>query len=363
MFSQIIQLQPVNVLQIVFTTVALLGAILVWKMDRYRGFLLLFIYYAILMMLNLYEETRSNREIYIITPIFTLIKGPIVYFLVRSLINEKPITSKLKLLHLTPAILALPFTKNVQLLILIATFSQIAYLIASLVLVKRYHSVSMAVRSDALSLKLDWVNKIIYVFLLFALIDLSRLNLQPFNAFEIKAVWYFIDLLVAFFLVCFLIIKATHKPELFNDMVPYENLEIRYREYNVQPDLRLAKQIFADIKKVVLEKGLYKQPRLSLIEVANETGFKLKDVSWSINFASGYNFCEFINDMRIDEVKKQIAQQEESQKNILEIAFDSGFNSKSVFYNTFKSTVGMTPSQYRKSQKNSIHTEPTSPLN
>ncbi|MBR8845488.1 MULTISPECIES: helix-turn-helix transcriptional regulator [Pseudoalteromonas] len=350
MFSQTVQLQPVNILQIVFTVVSVLGVILVWKMDRYRGVLFLFIYYSILMIFNLYEETRG-QDGYIVTPIFTLIKGPIVYFLVRWIINEKPIASKLKFLHVAPAILALPFTQHVQLIILIATFSQITYLIASLKLIKRYHSISMAVRSDALSLKLDWVNKIIYVFFIFALVDLLRLNLQPFNAIEIKAGWYFIDVLVALLLMCFLVVKTAHQPELFDDMVPYEDLKVKVLECEQQSNLKLAQQLCEDITKVVLEKELYKKPRLSLIEVANETGFKLKDVSWSINFATGYNFCEFINNMRVNEVKKQIVLPQESHKSILEIAFDSGFNSKSVFYSTFKSTVGMTPSKYRSSQK------------
>ncbi|MES9930149.1 MAG: helix-turn-helix domain-containing protein, partial [Candidatus Thiodiazotropha sp. 6PDIVS] len=71
-------------------------------------------------------------------------------------------------------------------------------------------------------------------------------------------------------------------------------------------------------------------------------------LSQVINEQSGYNFFDFINRYRVDEAKRCLTTPS-GQSNVLSIALDSGFNSKSAFYTAFKRHTGQTPSQYRKS--------------
>src|SRR5690606_4741131 len=61
------------------------------------------------------------------------------------------------------------------------------------------------------------------------------------------------------------------------------------------------------------------------------------------------NFFEFINSYRIEEAKRLLAAPEYASKNMLEVMYDVGFNSKATFNTLFKKKVGMTPSEYRKS--------------
>jgi AraC-like DNA-binding protein len=74
----------------------------------------------------------------------------------------------------------------------------------------------------------------------------------------------------------------------------------------------------------------------------------LKDISWAINKVAKRNFNDYINYLRVLEVKKSL-NGDMSSSNILEIAILCGFNSKSAFNAVFKREVGMTPSQYLKS--------------
>lgn len=60
------------------------------------------------------------------------------------------------------------------------------------------------------------------------------------------------------------------------------------------------------------------------------------------------NFYTFVNDFRIDEVKRMIEKDDNNKYTLLSLAFDAGFNSKTSFNTTFKKYTGKTPSQYRK---------------
>ncbi|MFW5771430.1 MAG: helix-turn-helix domain-containing protein, partial [Spirochaetota bacterium] len=62
------------------------------------------------------------------------------------------------------------------------------------------------------------------------------------------------------------------------------------------------------------------------------------------------NFYGFINEYRIKNAKAMLADQAYSSYTVLNIALDSGFNSKSAFNNIFKQSTGLTPTEYRKKQ-------------
>jgi ligand-binding sensor domain-containing protein/AraC-like DNA-binding protein len=51
---------------------------------------------------------------------------------------------------------------------------------------------------------------------------------------------------------------------------------------------------------------------------------------------------------RVDEVKKRLSDPDYMNKTVLEIMYETGFYSKSVFNTAFKKFTGMTPSEYRK---------------
>jgi AraC-like DNA-binding protein len=62
------------------------------------------------------------------------------------------------------------------------------------------------------------------------------------------------------------------------------------------------------------------------------------------------NFYLFVNEYRINTVKQYIDDAENHQLSLLEIAYMSGFNSKSTFNVAFKKLTEMTPSQYKKTK-------------
>lgn len=149
MLVQSIDVLPINLLQIAFLTLTGLGALLIWNVKIYRGLAIFFIYQSVLMLLNFLEETQITRSDYLITPVFTLAVGPLLYFVVRALVNEKAWSVRKKCAHFLPVVLTLPFTEFTQSVIALGILSQLFYLAAAFRLLNRYHIATMSVRSDA----------------------------------------------------------------------------------------------------------------------------------------------------------------------------------------------------------------------
>ena len=89
----------------------------------------------------------------------------------------------------------------------------------------------------------------------------------------------------------------------------------------------------------------YLEANLSLGKLAAQVGLSPNQLSQIINTQTQGNFHDFINHYRIEGVKKAL---EESDEQVIIVAYANGFNSKSTFNEVFKKFTGFTPTQYRK---------------
>lgn len=103
---------------------------------------------------------------------------------------------------------------------------------------------------------------------------------------------------------------------------------------------------FAIIVQEMSQNRHYLDPELTLPVLAEKNRFYRNELSRIINQASGTSFYHFINQYRIDHFKTLINTADLKTSTILDIAFQSGFNSKSAFYTAFKKITGKTPRQY-----------------
>ena len=92
----------------------------------------------------------------------------------------------------------------------------------------------------------------------------------------------------------------------------------------------------------------YLNPELKITEVAKQLNVSVKYLSQVINESLGKNFYDFINSYRIEEAKRQLINEIDSKKTVLEVLYESGFNSKSAFNSAFKKHTGFTPTEFRK---------------
>ena len=95
----------------------------------------------------------------------------------------------------------------------------------------------------------------------------------------------------------------------------------------------------------------YLNPALTLRSLAHQTEIHPNQLSWLLNEFVGKNFNEFINHERIEHFKKLVVDPDNSHISLIGLAYESGFNSKTVFNTAFKKAEGMTPKEYQKSQQ------------
>jgi AraC-like DNA-binding protein len=125
------------------------------------------------------------------------------------------------------------------------------------------------------------------------------------------------------------------------------------REENAPEKEEVAKEKFKSehieaLSQYMVEEKPYLESTLTLEKLATQVQLPTRTLSNMINRHFECHFFEFINSYRIDEAKRMLADPACTGKNMLEIMYDVGFNSKATFNTLFKKKTGMTPSQFRK---------------
>ncbi len=142
-----------------------------------------------------------------------------------------------------------------------------------------------------------------------------------------------------------------HQSNLF-----IEDLDVSQKEVEKQTSNILDNQKIEILKKELLtyfeEEESYLNPQLSLKYVADVLGLNTNKMSYLINQVFHTNFNDFVNSYRLNHFKSIALDPKNAHLTILGLAYDSGFNSKSVFNTYFKKTEGITPSQWVKSNSN-----------
>lgn len=96
------------------------------------------------------------------------------------------------------------------------------------------------------------------------------------------------------------------------------------------------------------EQKPYLETNLSLRLLAEQIDIHPNQLSWLLNENIGQNFNAFINKYRIEAFKLNAKNPKNAHLTIEGLAYESGFNSKTVFNTYFKKETGLTPKQFLK---------------
>ncbi len=104
------------------------------------------------------------------------------------------------------------------------------------------------------------------------------------------------------------------------------------------------------LNTLLQEQQPYKDPDLTLTDLARSLDIHPNTLSQVINSRENKSFYDLINEKRVKEFIRLSAQPMSQQYTLLSLAYDCGFNSKASFNRNFKKHAGTTPSDYVKQQ-------------
>lgn len=150
------------------------------------------------------------------------------------------------------------------------------------------------------------------------------------------------------------------QPYLFK-VIPEENEEIdivavkkeidakeKYKNSNLSDEQKeeYVKHIYAFMEA----ERPFMNAELTVQDLSKQLNISRHHLTEILNNDIGKNFFTFINEYRVEEVKKRLLDERFEHLTIVAIAFESGFNSKSTFNSIFKQNIGMTPSQWKTAE-------------
>ena len=104
------------------------------------------------------------------------------------------------------------------------------------------------------------------------------------------------------------------------------------------------KDIASNLNALMHAEKFYKNPDLSLAKLSKHLNIKPYLLTKCLNHHFEKKFSDYINELRIEELKQLLRNPENSKFTLLSLAFEAGFNSKASFNRAVKKVTGKSPS-------------------
>ena len=224
-------------------------------------------------------------------------------------------------------------------------FSVVLYLLISIRLLIKYWRWAKDNYADLEKRALSWYEKPIIAYAVFWAIWISLRIFDIFFFEETLRPYYFN---LGFIVVAIITLWIGFKG--------YINTQSQTTGFLSEP-LQVAKKVIDEKQLQPIAQALqaqmsaekyYLESDLTLAKLAAKTDFSGKDISRALNHCLNQNFHQFVNQFRVEAFKENLERKDLTHLNLLGIALESGFGSKSTFNLVFKANTGLTPKQYLK---------------
>ena len=132
--------------------------------------------------------------------------------------------------------------------------------------------------------------------------------------------------------------------------LPYNLREKREKDAAYRSMIRaeLADELYQKIVDIVIVKKKYKDPNFSSRDLAKMLKTNTRYLSAVVNSRFNMNFSCLVNEYRIKDALRLLADKKHAEKNVEEISAMVGFANRQSFYAAFYRIIGETPNGYRK---------------
>ncbi len=296
---------------------------------------------------------------------YLLIIGPALYFYVLKRIDPDLKMGKRQWLHFSPLLLELTFhgfqvyessqtgqpIHRTMTFELISPFFQLFAIISVAIYVlravRKIEEFTQKLRenySNSEKYTLDWLKRVIRFFGLmwFLWLPYTLVDYLLFN-YELNFKYYYPLYLLMGVVSVWMGVEAFLRPEyIIVTLKKNENAQKK------SPPIDDIVSKMDELKREMEQNRWYLNPELTLNALSENLGMHPHLLSRIINEGSGKNFSDFINEYRVNAVIEKMKSPKYQNITLLGMAHESGFNSKTSFYRTFKKFTDKTPSDYVK---------------
>ncbi len=314
--------------------------------------------------------------------------GPCIYLYIKTLTQPEEFRRK-ELLHFIPALISilllLPFYQLdfeskwrivdhylttsswpdavsfvLPVYIVTAGVSFMLYLLAGYRLLRAHQSRVKHYFSYAEKVTLSWFSHFFWVFAIF--LGFFLVFVLSLDSLEIVSHIAHVLYIFTLFAIYYLGIGALLQPAIYaqnpTSSQPATRLNsgsgpdccsdssIKYQKSAL--DQQRQRQINLRLQQLMEDEKPYLNADLTLPKLAQALSISRNHLSQTLNDYLGLNFFEFIAGYRVAHAKMLLIHAENAHLTILDVAIESGFNSRSAFYSAFKHHTGMTAAHFKQ---------------
>lgn len=211
---------------------------------------------------------------------------------------------------------------------LLSVFTPLIFLVYSMVRNKTYRRIN-----NNMYLFIGFLFLFLGIYILFTL----YINEFIFNLFGIMAIIF-----TVLFSILYLYYENPFSDHI--NMICNTENEAQQVEKSCQPH-----PLFSIIEKYLKEQHPYTNQNYNIENLAEALDIKEHDISIAIKSKGFTGFREYINNLRLEYFKQLSTEQNE--KNVKELMFACGFNSRATFYRNFSDKYGISPTKFIDNQR------------
>jgi len=346
-----------------------LDKISVWLIGSFILFHSFFMLHISLFMSN--YNLMFPHSFYISTP-FSFLYGPLLYFYFKRVVENYKLSVK-DLVHLIPTVLLviwlMPYyglsatekfnllldnTESVHLsrkvLVVIKSLSLCLYAVGIYLVYRNKKKNEKSYNSEIKS-RILWERNIMIIFICYAFAYLLHgavvvrlVEYMPFT--YIKSVFMMV-------MIFYMVLMSGLRPEIImnanGNAFGISKLPIKYEKSNLTESL--SAELRDKLVDLLTHQKVYKNNSISLERLSEMLGTTRHNTSQVINEHFDMSFHDLINQYRILEAVDIFDEDQKQNLNIIEVAYEVGYNNKVTFNKAFKKHMNQTPSTYIRSLK------------
>lgn len=305
-----------------------------WALGAFMMFL------GLHMALNIYLTLHQHIGAEHLRSRLVFLYGPALYFFLKEITLAKLSFNKADLVHLVPFTLLLFIPFNA---LIFAIASIVTYSVLMLKYTIEYEKVIQDQLGDELSARLVWLKNLVLFLVMLIAYDIGRSIGEQYGVFRHPA-YFAITLVLLIMLVLFLAFFSLEFKSRFVGLYPTDFNSKNKTSDSPSLDIEWALERLYEDK-------LYLKHDLRLSDFAEHLNLDARTLSEQLFEKSGIRFPKRVQKLRIKKAQEIIEEKckKGDKVNILNVAYDAGFQAKSSFNLAFKEETGITPTQYKNS--------------